>query len=307
MTLHAHSNWETAAFDRSPRADAIGPFASRSFLQTWWEARGTGELLLVENGDALLPLMLDNGTARFVGEADLFDYHTPLGNDATALVADWASTLRPGTALDFDSLPGEVADEVMTGLAKAGLEPVAVVHESAAILDLPGDYDGYLAQLDKKQRHETRRKGRRFNEMLGPARLVREAGRDAVARFAAMHRLADGRKGHFMSADMEDLFGGIHDRAGGLIDFLYGDGPDPVAAAFGFEDAHGYYLYNSAYDPDAGAASPGIVLVTELLRQAIAAGLSRFDFLKGDEVYKYRLGATARPLWRVTATAGGAP
>lgn len=117
--------------------------------------------------------------------------------------------------------------------------------------------------------------------------------------------MADGRKGSFMSADMEALFASFH-AAGAVIDFLYGDGDDPVAAGFGFEDEAAYYLYNSAYLPDAGAASPGIVLVSELIRQATVKAKARFDFLKGDEVYKYRLGATARPLWRITATVGDA-
>ncbi len=155
--------------------------------------------------------------------------------------------------------------------------------------------------LGKKQRHETRRKTRRFTELLGAPRLQRGGGVDAVATFAAMHRLSSGDKGDFMNPATEALFAALHDTAGGVIDFLYGDGDEPVAAAFGFEDAATYYLYNSAYLPDAGAASPGIVLVAELIRRAIDVGFERFDFLKGDEAYKYRLGATARPLWRICA------
>ena len=192
----------------------------------------------------------------------------------------------------------------MAGLTEAGLAPVAAVHQSAAVLDLPADFETYLAGLDKKQRHETRRKARRFTEMLGTPRLLRAHGADAVSRFAAMHRLATGDKGTFMDSSMETLFGGLHAEAGAVIDFLHGDSDEPVAAAFGFEDSSNYYLYNSAYSPDASAASPGIVLVAELIRQTAESAPSRFDFLKGDEVYKYRLGAVARPLWRITATTG---
>ena len=108
-----------------------------------------------------------------------------------------------------------------------------------------------------------------------------------------------------MDPAMEELFTSFEVKCGAVIDFLYGNEPDPVAAAFGFEDDDTYYLYNSAYDIGAGAASPGIVLVSELVKQALETGHRRFDFLKGDEVYKYRLGASARPLWRIRASVGG--
>ena len=74
-----------------------------------------------------------------------------------------------------------------------------------------------------------------------------------------------------------------------------------MAASFGFEDDSAYYLYNSAFDPGAAAASPGAVLVDLLISAAVAAGRNRFDFLKGDEDYKFRLGAVPRPLFVVEA------
>ncbi|MCP3975159.1 MAG: GNAT family N-acetyltransferase [bacterium] len=306
MTTSTHEDWATPAFDLDPVAPSVGPFPHRVMLRTWWEICGSGELVLLEAPDALIAMCNDSGTIRMLGESDLFDYHAPLGDDSPNAVAQWAADLPAGTQLELDSLPGLAADVFMNGLAAAGLAPVAEVHESAAVLDLPDDYEAYVAGLSKKQRHETRRKARRFTEILGPPRLERVGGADAVVQFAAMHRLADGRKGKFMDSAMEELFAALEADAGAVIDFLYGDGEEPVAAAFGFEDATAYYLYNSAYDTGASAASPGIVLVAELIRQALETGHRRFDFLKGDEVYKYRLGASARPLWRVRAQVGGA-
>ncbi|HAX81359.1 MAG TPA: hypothetical protein DCY40_02185 [Actinobacteria bacterium] len=87
------------------------------------------------------------------------------------------------------------------------------------------------------------------------------------------------------------------DEAGAVIDVLCdGDGA-PVGAAFGFEDADTYYLYNSAFHQERSELSPGIVLVTALIDAAIAGGKRRFDFLKGGEDYKARLGAVPRPLF----------
>jgi CelD/BcsL family acetyltransferase involved in cellulose biosynthesis len=38
------------------------------------------------------------------------------------------------------------------------------------------------------------------------------------------------------------------------------------------------------------------MLVDLLVRRCLAEGLARLDLLKGDEAYKFRLGARARPL-----------
>jgi CelD/BcsL family acetyltransferase involved in cellulose biosynthesis len=81
-------------------------------------------------------------------------------------------------------------------------------------------------------------------------------------------------------------------------------GTDRAAASLvSFSDDQGIYLYNSSYDPHLAEASPGIAIVGTLIEQAIAEGLPRFDFLKGAETYKFRLGAEARPLYRITSRA----
>ena len=130
--------------------------------------------------------------------------------------------------------------------------------------------------------------------------MVRMTGPDAVGLFAKMHRAATGDKGAFMTPEMETLFTDLHTDAGAVIDMLMSDAGDPVAGAFGFEDSEGYYLYNSAYDPAARGASPGIVMLASLIERAIDAGKPTFDFLKGDEPYKFRHGAEPRPLFTLT-------
>ncbi len=301
MRVDVHRDWQSAGFELDPVAPDVGPFPHRAMLRAWWRIHGGEHLLLVEGPEAMIPLQQQGKVISFVGEPDLFDYHSPLGPGAVKAIAEWASGLPTGVTLDFDSMPAEAADTFMEGLEQAGLRPAASLHETSAIVALPTDYETYLAALDKKQRHEVRRKGRRFAEMLGTPRLERHSDELAVARFAAMHRRAEGRKGRFMTPEREAFFAALQAEVGGFVDFMFGETGEPVAAAYGFEDEAAYYLYNSAYDPDAAAASPGIVLVAELLRRAVGAGHSRFDFLKGDEVYKYRMGAEPRPLWRVAA------
>ncbi|MBT8212936.1 MAG: GNAT family N-acetyltransferase [Acidimicrobiia bacterium] len=299
--MRIHDDLATPALDLEPAAPFVGPFAGRQFLSAWWGCVPSGgELQVVETSDAALVVTRGPDAVRFAGASHLTDYHAPLGAGAVDLIRQYALAEDPGTRFEFDSLPREAADVVTKGLEAAGLVVTEAEHEVAAVLPLPGDPDEYLAGLGKKQRHEVRRKRRRFVEVLGTARFAGGTA-DDFDSFVGMHRAADGEKGEFMTDAYAEFFRSLLDDAGARLDVLRGDGDVPVAAAIGFEDEDCYYLYNSAYDPGMADASPGIVLVTGLIDRAIDAGKTRFDFLKGDEVYKFRLGAVARPLYLVEA------
>lgn len=299
--------WSSAGFDLTPTAPATGPFAGRDFLATWWELMaGDARLVIADDGAGLIAAGLHGETLHLVGDEDVTDYHSPRGRMTGDLVAQLAAAVPAGTPFRFDSLPAEAADALVPALLSHASDVAKGQHEIAAVLPLPGSFDDYLAAIGKKERHETRRKRRRFEAELGPPRLARVGGEDAVRSFANMHRLSSGDKGEFMTEAMEEFFLALHQRAGAVIDALLGDDGVPVAAAFGFEDAEAYYLYNSAYDPKAAHASPGVVLVSMLIENAIAAGRRAFDFLKGDEAYKFRLGAEPRPLYVLEGRFGGA-
>lgn len=273
-------------------AKATSIFPTRGYLSAWWQHFGDGELALVEDEEALVPLWhATDGLVSFVGDEDLTDYHSQLGTEAGALLGRYLSQLPAGTRFRFDSLPLEAASDLAAAIP--GVEPVQ--HESAHRIDLPSYFDEFLASRSKKERHELRRKHRRFSEALGEPRLV-EGTVDPIAVFVELHRMSGGRKGEFMTREREAFFRSLAELPGCRVDILSGE-RSPVAAAIGFEDAAGYYLYNSAYDPSRSAASPGIVLLWLLFERAITRGVAVFDFLKGDEPYKLRLGAQPRPLY----------
>jgi CelD/BcsL family acetyltransferase involved in cellulose biosynthesis len=103
---------------------------------------------------------------------------------------------------------------------------------------------------------------------------------------------------------MEEFFFALHEQAGGVIDMLVDPSGEVAAAVFLFESDSETYLYNSAFNPDVGHLSPGNVMLSHLIEQAIAQERRVFDFLKGRETYKYRLGAEERPLYRISAEIG---
>lgn len=301
MTIHA--DWESPGFAAPPLAPAVGPFAERGFLQAMWRHRGhPGQrLVMAESADGLVPLVVDAGVVRFVGEADLTDYHSPRGLDPAPAVAEAVATL--GGSWELDSLPEEAVEPLVRGLEAGGATPMVTRHTVAAVVPLPATFDDYLAMIGKKQRHELRRKRRRYATDVGP--MLHESHHDdgwAFTEFVRLHRLADGRKGSFMTPAMEALFRDLVGLPGWRIDLLRIPGTERASAAvFGYADRDGYFLYNSAYDPGLGSVSPGWVLLGSMIEQAIREGRPRFDFLKGDEDYKFRLGAETRPLRLVRA------
>jgi CelD/BcsL family acetyltransferase involved in cellulose biosynthesis len=71
-----------------------------------------------------------------------------------------------------------------------------------------------------------------------------------------------------------------------------------------FPAANREILWCGAFDPAMQEFSPGIVTFAMLIRQAIERGDNTMDLLRGDNEYKYRLGAEDHPLYRRTIQFG---
>lgn len=286
----------------APLAPAVGPFPLATFVDAVTTFRGES-VEIVGNERGALPLTVFDGAVRIAGHPDLTDYHSPLGDDVSAVTDALAGMLDDGCVLDLDSLPEEACGPLATALRDRGADIVVEEHTVSAIVALPDSFEDYLGMLSKKQRHEVRRKRRRYEDVLGE--VLHEVHHEpdwAFDEFVRLHRLSDGDKGDFMTPAREQFFATLVQLEGWRLDVLRVPDTDRAAACLvSFSDEQGIYLYNSSYDPHLSEASPGIAIVGTLIEQAIAEGLPRFDFLKGDETYKFRLGAEPRPLYRITA------
>jgi CelD/BcsL family acetyltransferase involved in cellulose biosynthesis len=160
------------------------------------------------------------------------------------------------------------------------------------------DFEAFLGTLEKKQRHEIRRKIRRA-EAAGPVTLERSANPlEDLDAFVVLHQRRWGAEGLFPptegGAASRRFFAGLFEDCApsGLVDLIFlSVGGRRIAAGVTFDDGRGIYYYNAGVDPDARDLSPGVVMVVCYIQRAIELGRTRLDFLRGNEPYKYEWGA----------------
>ena len=311
------------------RTSAATPFSSWSFHRAWWDAYGAGAephyLSVGPEADVgIMPLM-----ARVTGDAQRgrryfaasfhADYATALAADSDVdtvarATVDHLADRNDWTVLDLrrfraddaflarlEAIASQRADEL-------GWRVRREQEDICPALPLAASWDEQLARLSKKTRHEVRRKLRRA-QAAGPLRL-RYLPLDAAAadRFIELHQARWGPHGLFASGEvgtrsrrflhrLVELEGAQAEPAFHIAETVVGDRVIHVAA--GFAAGGTCYFYNAGMDPDALELSPGVVGTALYIRDRIARGEKRFDFLRGDEPYKYEWGATDQLLYRL--------
>lgn len=291
-------------------------FVTPPWLETWQRHFGQGrplQLTAVFRGTTpigVAPLVYDGHTARFAGDVHLCDYLDFIvepGMEVLFFNALIEHLRRRGIrCLDLQAVRADAA--VFTGLAEAlaalGIALDSVPEDESLELALPPTWPAYLQGLKGKQRHEVRRKLRRLHES-GSVRLRTAAAPaeidPAMETFAALFTANRDDKFRFWDPAMEAFFRSLAAAMAreGLLTLLFLElNGEAAAAVMCFDYNRCRYLYNSGYDRRFSSLSVGLLGKVLSLRQAIAQGLERYDFLKGSEVYKERLGGVSTGIYR---------
>jgi CelD/BcsL family acetyltransferase involved in cellulose biosynthesis len=171
-------------------------------------------------------------------------------------------------------------------------------------LELPATWDEFLGSLTGKQRHEVRRKLRRLHEAGDVKyRLVENVKEvvDEMETFLALFGLSRSDKATFMTSQMAIYFRSLAETMARVnllkLFFLDLDGT-PTAAVMCFDYNSTMYLYNNGYDGRFSSLSVGLLSKVISIKESIQIGKKKYDFLKGAEEYKHRLGGKPVPLYR---------
>ncbi|MFC2020554.1 GNAT family N-acetyltransferase [Chloroflexota bacterium] len=290
------------------------------WMKVWWqEFKPEGNLYLgaVRRDEKIIgiaPLLVKEETVSFIGSVDVCDY------------LDFIITPGEETAF-FSALLNDLKQKDISCLALRALRPDSTVltnlvdiardqgHEVlcqpedvSVELDLPSTWEEYLEALATKQRHEVRRKLRR---LLEAGKVNFHTIEDSAAvnngmdTFLKLFSESRSDKANFLTSQKESFFRALADTMteGGLLrlGILELDAlPTAMIMYFDYNDCT--YLYNSGYDPQYNSLSVGLLSKVLCIKESIQEGKKKFDFLKGNEAYKYHLGGREVPLYNCQIT-----
>ena len=308
------------AWDAFARAEGT-VFHTAGFLLSWWRRRPAADpssrLLTAQVLDdgrliGICAFELSSDLLRFAGGRDVVDYMGPAaatGREKEVAAAlcrrmfddpSWRRLSLAGLAQD-DATAQALIDEVVRSAPGASVEPY---DQAPRIEAAPG---GYLQLLNAKRRADVLRKRHRLAEVVGEVEIADStpstvAG--AVEQLLRWKAAADPAMAEFVAAYgdfVRVLVPTLAAADAARVVELRADGR-PLASAVLLRNRETEYIYNMAYDLDFTAASPslapGVVLVSLLVERALDAG-RRFDFLKGAQDYKLRLGGVPVNLFGV--------
>ncbi|NJC96842.1 MAG: hypothetical protein C3F07_21470 [Anaerolineales bacterium] len=305
------------------------PFSRYEYLIEWWKTLGGGEwkdaqLILVSarEDDQLIgiaPLFVAEYDGQrallLVGSIEISDYLDLIvrAEDLTRFLSGLIDFLASSkadswSAIDWYNLPD--ASPTLAALKaeseKRGWEYNEEIYRPTPRIALNGSFEDYLAGIDKKQRHEIRRKMRRAAESGRVRFHVVDKDADIEPELESFFHLMvqDPNKAMFLKDVMRDQMSNslkaAHTYGYLWLAFLEIDGVK-AAASLNFDYRNKLWGYNSGVSRDFMELSPGWVLLGQVIQWCCENGRAEFDFMRGDEEYKYRFGGVNKYVMRARA------
>jgi len=293
-------------------------FLTFEWLHTWWQHFGRGKrlfLLAAEHDHRLVglaPLVISRRPwgprvlePMGAGVADYHDLIALPGLAEEAIAAFWAELSSHSRRWDLLHLP-----QICGSAATAGALGQAIgddgyhLHQSAGdvcpVLDLPATWEEYLSSLSRKTRMNVRRYARLLEKEFDTSYTVvakpEEVGPALNALFSLHGKRwrRQGLPGVLVSKRRRrfhrELALALLERGWLRLHCLHlGDRPSAALLTYCHGNRHFYYI--GGFDPDLDRYSVGTVLLSQCIRSAIEEEAHQFDFLRGAERYKYRMGA----------------
>ncbi|MEM8858102.1 MAG: GNAT family N-acetyltransferase [Chloroflexota bacterium] len=299
------------------------PFQTHTYQEAWWQNLGRGELVsvVVKNAENVLKgiavFLLEDGVMQFNASKEETDYLDLIAAESdfdavwTAVFDCLCTAACPAwISLDCWNIPAESPSRtILPRLAQGrGFSLVEEQAEVCPVITLNGSFDDYLAGIDKKQRHEIRRKMRKAAnsgavvEVIGPGDDLDQAIDDFLHLLQCS--TPDKQAWYEELPSRGDVFRTVAKsalEAGTLMLMFTNVNGERISALFNFIYDGRIWVYNSGNDISKYRnLSLGWVLTGHAIQYGIEQGCHTFDFLRGDETYKYRFGAQDTEIFRLT-------
>lgn len=170
-------------------------------------------------------------------------------------------------------------------------------------LELNDSWEAYLdARPRPRMRREIRHDLRVMERLPGLRRTT--VSDDGELQIATLLELWQGCWGKLPESQLAQYRSVFHSclKSGCLWLDIFWDRGTPITGLLAFLDhaRRSFCFYITGFDQRYAALSPGTVIVAHAIREAICNGYLVFDFLRGDEPYKFSLGAELRRAENVT-------
>ncbi|HCG91846.1 MAG TPA: hypothetical protein DEZ08_08445 [Dehalococcoidia bacterium] len=168
---------------------------------------------------------------------------------------------------------------------------------------LPNTWDDFLAGLNKKDRHELRRKLRRLDTVENcVVQVIDDSDKldEYFSIFIKLMKMSRTEKESYLDIEKESYFKSIFEIAADnkyLKLFLMSIDGTYASASLCFDYKGKRLLYNSGNNHDFDYYSVGLLLHSLAIKDAINNNFKYFDFLRGDEQYKYKLGGSNKQVY----------
>ncbi|HAF61373.1 MAG TPA: hypothetical protein DCK95_03495 [Anaerolineaceae bacterium] len=302
------------------------PFLRFGYLEQWWQTMGggewdSGELFIHlgyedDNLIGIAPLFrtIVEGTpiVAFIGSVEISDYLDIIAapEDYRAFLAallehleneDYAVWKKAVFANVPESSP------FLSHFTKSTISNATFQLKKtfvAPLLTLPTNWEEYLVGLDKKQRHEIRRKIRRVQQEAIDQRFYFVEGNQDLYRYGNVFldlMKEDEEKKGFLTPSMQETLLAMMQWGSdeGILRLCFLDINGVTAAGyFCFDDGNTIFIYNSGFKKDMQYFSPGWVLLSYLIEWAIKNSRQKIDFMRGSESYKYKFGGVDTSLYQ---------
>lgn len=301
------------------------PFLTYQWQKIWWDFFGNDKELRIFVGynidgtvSGIAPFYAEtseNGRRiyRFIGGEDISDYlDFIVEKDCEAefikSVLSYIIKEEKWDEFRLFNIPDESnTSNALQDYCRANSLNISIEKgKNCPVLMLPGGWDKYMQGLNGKSRHELRRKIRKVEKELKDIQYTStDVSRDFekdIHDFLLLHRKASKEKALFMNEQMEkffELISQVFYKMGWLRIYFLSSGNIRISALMCFDYQDNIYLYNSGYDPEYSSVSPGMALLGYCIKDSILREKKIFDFMRGNERYKYELGAVDAALHNV--------